>query len=94
VFATLAVMPRLFRTVVLGANCSVTPCGVPVIAMPTAALNPFEGVSVSVVDAEPPGAAVIVVGAAVSVNPAGATTVSENVAVVETVPLVPLIVIE
>ena len=76
------------------ANCSVTPAGVPLTATETAELNPFTAVKEIVVAADPPRAAVMLAGDALSVNVAGDDTVNRTVAVFEKLPLVPLIAIE
>ena len=74
-------------------NCIVTPDGISLAASVTAEVNPFVGVIVIAVPAEAPAAAAIVDAAALSVNVAGDAIVTANVTVLDTLPLVPLIVI-
>jgi hypothetical protein len=81
------------RPTLLEENCAVTPAGIPLAASAALELNPFPGVIEIVVAADAPAPAVIVDGAALSVKVAAGVTVSANVAVLETLPLVPLMVI-
>jgi hypothetical protein len=95
VFATFTVIVTLPpRPTLLEENCAVTPAGIPLAASAALELNPFPGVIEIAVAADAPAAAVIVDGVALSVKIDADVTVSTNAAVFDTLPLVPLIVIE
>ena len=77
-------------------NCTVIPAGREPVESATLAVKLLPGVTVIVVDAEPPGVTDTLDGAAVKVNePTGfAVTVTGMTTVLVRLPLVPLMVIE
>ena len=78
------------RVNTLPANDAVTPGGKPAVLKTTAALNPFRLVTAMVDVAEPPGKIGRFAGEAVRLNDGAATTARASVALLDTLPAVPV----
>ena len=75
-------------------NCTVTPAGIPLAVSATLEVRPLPGTIEIVVTADVPAAAVTLAGNALSVKVIGDDTVNTRDAVLDKLPLVPLIVME